>query len=98
MIDIFELEDLIQHIYEKVEDEEPNLEEFDSSEYIYSRYGCDYESFAGIVEDLLDFTPVLKSPLTGTLSQCFGVIENPETGLFRAIVKKNIDNTVGKLL
>ena len=92
MIDIFEIEDLIAAIYEKEEGEEPDMEEFDSLNYLDAKYGCDYQTFADIVGDLIDFTPVLKSPLTGTLSHCFGVIENPKTGLFRAIVKKDIKN------
>lgn len=90
MIDIFEIEDLIAAIYEKEEGEEPDMEKFDSLDYLDTKYGCDYQTFADIVEDLIDFTPVLKSPITGSLSHCFGVIENPETGLFTAIVKKNI--------
>lgn len=90
MIDIFEIEDLIQAIYEKEEGDIP--EDFDSSEFIYAIFGCDYQVFTDIVEKLIDFTPVLESPLTGTLSHCFGVIENPKTGLFRAIVKKDIKN------
>ena len=88
MIDIFEIEDLIQAIYEKEEGDIP--EDFDSSDFIYNVFGCDYQAFADIVEKLIDFTPVLKSPLTGTLSHCFGITENPETGLFKAIVKKDI--------
>ena len=90
MIDIFEVDDLIQHIYEKVEGKEPNMDEFDSDTYLNDRYGVDFITFSAIVADLLDFTSVLKSPITGTLSHCFGVIENPETGLFKAIVKKDI--------
>lgn len=88
MIDIFEIEDLIQAIYEREEGDVP--EDFDSSDFIYSIFGCDYQTFADIVEELIEFTPVLKSPITGTLSHCFGVIENPETGLFKAIIKKDI--------
>lgn len=88
MIDIFEIEDLIQAIYEREEGDIP--EDFDSFEFIYNVFGCDYQAFADIVEKLIDFTPVLESPITGTLSHCFGVVENPETGLFKAIVKKDI--------
>lgn len=88
MIDIFEIEDLIQAIYERVKGEIP--EDFDSSDFIYGAFGCDYQTFADIVEELIEFTPVLKSPITRTLSHCFGVIEDKDTGLFRAIVKKDI--------
>lgn len=87
---MFEIEDLIAAIYEKEEGEEPDIEEFDSWDYLDARYGCDYQAFADIVEKLIDFTPVLKSPLTGTLSHCFEIIENKDTRLFRAIIKKNI--------
>lgn len=67
MIDIFEIEDLIAAIYEKEEGEEPDMEEFDSLDYLNTKYGCDYQTFIDIVGDLIiDFTPVLKSPLTGT--------------------------------
>lgn len=88
MIDIFEIEDLIQAIYERREGEIP--EDFDSSDFIYDVFGCDYQTFVDIVEELIEFTPVLKSPITGTLSYCLGVIENKDTGLFVAIVKKDI--------
>lgn len=91
MIDIFEVDDLVQYIYEKAENKEPNLNEFDSDTYLTERYGIDFITFSAIVADLIDFTPLLKSPLTGTLSHCFGVIENKDTGLFRAIVKKIYD-------
>lgn len=90
MIDMFEIEDLITAIYEKEEGKEPDTEKFDSWDYLVTKYGCDYETFANIVEELLEFTPILKSPITGTLSHCFGVIEDKNTGLFRAIIKKDI--------
>ena len=92
MVDIFEVEELVQYIYEKVEGKEPNLDEFNADAYLLERYSIDLITFTVIVNDLIDFTPILKSPLTGTLSHCFGVLENPETGLFKAIVKKDIKN------
>ena len=59
--------------------------------FVYEYYCCEgFEGFCKLINDLLRFTPVLKSPLTGTLSHCFGVIENKDTGLFRAIIKKDI--------
>lgn len=92
MVDIFEVEELVRYLYEKVEEEEPNLDEFDADKYLLERYSIDLLTFTVIVNDLIDFTPILKSPLTGTLSHCFGIIGNKETGLFIATVKKDIKN------
>ena len=92
MVDIFEVEELVQYIYEKVEGKEPNLDEFNADTYLLERYSIDLITFTVIVNDLIDFTPILKSPLTGTLSHCFGIIGNEETGLFIATVKKDIKN------
>lgn len=85
MIDYFDLEELVQTMAGYSDDEN-----FDSDDYLNTIYGIDITTFNRIVEDLLPFTPVLKSPLTGKLSHCFGIIENPETGLFRAIIKKDV--------
>lgn len=85
MIDYFDLEELVQTMAGKLDDER-----FDADTYLDDKYGIDITVFNYIVEDLLPFTPILKSPLTGKLSHCFGLIENPETGLFRAIIKKDV--------
>lgn len=85
MINYFDLEELVRTMADKLDDER-----FDSDTYLNDEYGIDITVFNYIVEDLLPFTPVLKSPLTGKLSHCFGIIENPETGLFRAIIKKDV--------
>lgn len=87
MNDIFETEELVQTMTEEL-----NYEDFDANIYLYNRYGIDLVTFTRIVEHLIDFSPVLKSPITGTISHCFGEIENTETRLFREIVKKDIKN------
>ena len=86
MIDVFELQELLDDLFEL--DSPPE----DYDDLLFNAYGIDFETFGVIIDDLINYTPVLKSPLTGTISHCFGVIENPETGLFRAIIKKDIEN------
>lgn len=92
MIDYNDIYELIQELYRiNNPDETDDLCDNFLEQYIYEHYSCeDFGDFCELINDLLKLTPVLKSPLTGTLSHCFGVIENKDTGLFRAIVKKDI--------
>ena len=94
MTDYYDIYELIRELYRinnpKDEDVDELCDDF-LENYIYDYYCCeDFERFRELISDLLGLTPVLKSPLTGTLSHCFGVIENPNTGLFRAIIKKDL--------
>lgn len=94
MDDYNDVYELIRELYRinnpKDEDVDELCDDF-LENYIYDYYCCeDFGRFCELINDLLRFTPLLKSPLTGTLSHCFGVIENKDTGLFRAIVKKDI--------
>ena len=94
MTDYYDIYELIRELYRinnpKDEDVDELCDDF-LENYIYDYYCCeDFERFRELINDLLGLTPVLKSPLTGTLSHCFGVIENPNTGLFRAIIKKDL--------
>lgn len=94
MTNCYDIYELIRELYRinnpKDEDIDELCDDF-LENYIYDYYCCeDFERFCELINDLLKLTPVLKSPLTGTLSHCFGVIENPNTGLFRAIIKKDL--------
>ena len=94
MIDYVDVYELIRELYRVNNPKDENTDELTDDfleNYTYDYYCCeDFDRFYELINDLLKFTPVLKSPLTGTLSHCFGVIENKDTGLFRAIVKKDI--------
>ena len=94
MINYNDVYELIRELYRvnnpKDEDADKLTDDF-LENYVYDYYYCvDFERFCELIDNLLKFTPVLKSPLTGTLSHCFGVIENKNTGLFRAVIKKDI--------
>ena len=94
MTDYYDIYELIRELYRinnpKDEDVDELCDDF-LENYIYDYYCCeDFERFRELINDLLKLTPVLKSPLTGTLSHCFGVIEDRNTGLFRAIIKKDL--------
>lgn len=94
MVDYYDVYELIRELYRinnpKDEDVDELCDDF-LENYIYDYYCCeDFERFSELINDLLRLTPVLKSPLTGTLSHCFGVIEDQNTGLFRAIIKKDL--------
>ena len=94
MVDYTDTYELIRELYRINNPDDKDTDELCDDfleNYVYDYYCCeDFEKFYELIDDLLRFTPVLKSPLTGTLSHCFGVIENKDTGLFRAIIKKDI--------
>lgn len=94
MINCDDIYELIRELYRINNPKDENTDELTEGfleNYTYDYYCCeDFERFCELIDDLLKFTPVLRSPITGTLSHCFGVIENKDTGLFRAIVKKDI--------
>lgn len=94
IVDYNDVYELIRELYRINNPDDEDTDELTDDfleNYIYDYYCCeDFEKFYELIDDLLRFTPVLKSPLTGTLSHCFGVIEDKNTGLFRAIVKKDI--------
>ena len=94
MIDYNDIYELIRELYRVNNPKDENIDNLTDGfleNYTYDYYCCeDFDRFCELINDLLKFTPVLKSPLTGTFSHCFGVIENKDTGLFRAIVKKDI--------
>jgi len=94
MIDYTDTYELIRELYRINNPDDKDADELCDDfleNYVYDYYCCeDFEKFYELIDDLLRLTPILKSPLTGTLSHCFGVIENKDTGLFRAIIKKDI--------
>jgi hypothetical protein len=94
MVDYTDTYELIRELYRINNPDDEDTDELRDDfleNYVYDYCCCeDFEKFYELIDDLLRFTPVLKSPLTGTLSHCFGVIEDKDTGLFRAIIKKDI--------
>ena len=57
---------------------------------LYEKFEVDMEQFIGIADELLKLTPPIKSDLTGTLYNAFGV---PEGQAWRAIAKRAISGT-----
>lgn len=49
---------------------------------IHEQYNCSFDTYCQIVNDLIKFTPLLESPLTGTKFHAFVDVEQQ-----RAIVK-----------
>lgn len=94
MIDYVDVYELIRELYRVNNPKDENTDELTDDfleNYIYDYYCCeDFERFCKLIDDLLKFTPVSKSPLTGTLRHCFEVMENKDTGLFKIIIKKDI--------
>lgn len=83
MINYYYVYELIRELYRvnNPDDEDTDgLSDDFLENYVYDYYCCeDFERFCELIDDLLEFTPLLESPLTGTLSHCFGVIENENT-------------------
>ena len=69
-------------------DEVQNLDYIDLQIFLYDHYGFEEEFryFIRLIDDLLNFTPALQSPLTKTLYHTFGKIV--DNGVFCSIVKK----------
>lgn len=65
---------------EKETDEAINDEDIDQN--IYNKYGTDFETYCKIVKDLIKFTPLVSSPISGKNFHAF-----VDTEQQRAIVK-----------
>lgn len=90
-LDIWDVYEFVREIYRKENPEEADeVGDIKLEEYLYEKF--EFESFDGFVKfisELMDFVPVLKSPLTKEYHHCLG-IQN-EDGLFIAILKKKYD-------
>lgn len=79
----WDIEELAYRAMGKTESEaekEINTGDIDSA--IHDKYGCDFETYCSIVKDLIKFTPLVQSPLSGENFHAFVDVEQQ-----RAIVK-----------
>lgn len=97
MVDTFDVYELVRELfylrnkdYDYAREDADNLEESTLEEFLYDSYGFeDFGSFVKFIDDLMELTPVLKSPLTGSLHHVLGIQEGD---LFTAIIKKEYKN------
>ena len=76
--------------YDCTREDADRLEESTLEEFLYDSYGFeDFNDFVNFIDDLMELTPVLKSPLTGSLHHVLGIQKGD---LFTAIVKKEYKN------
>jgi hypothetical protein len=76
---------------ETEEGAEEQINEGDIDQAIYNKYKTDFETYCKIVKDLLPFTQIVKSPLSGNTFHAF--VDNQQQ---RAIVKIDIKRKVKK--
>ena len=85
-IDCYEL---IREIYKihnpEVDFDYDELEDSLLEQFLYETFSIDFDNFMKLMEDIIKFAPVLKSPLTGTFHHCLGI--QHDSGLFQAIIK-----------
>lgn len=79
----WDIEELAYRALGKTEEEAENeINNGDIDEAIYEKYDCSFETYCLIVNDLIKFTPLVRSPLT---DKCFHAFVDNEQQ--RAIVK-----------
>lgn len=71
-----------------------NVDELE--EEFFAKYEISLESFSKLVEDLIKFTPIIKSPLTGTWFHAF--VKELSNGVNMAIVKEEYEGVNKDLL
>lgn len=70
----FEVQELACYVCgltEKQTDELLNKDDRSEEELLFDRYGIDFEQFYNIVSDLIKFTPVVQTALSGMKVQAF---------------------------
>ena len=91
MIDIYELIRELYRINNPDDEDIDNLTDTFLENYTYDYYECEnFDRFCKLIDNLLELTPLLKSPLTGQLYHCFGTLES--SGIFCVIIKKEHKN------
>lgn len=86
--------ELVREIFRKLhpDDVVEEMTDWQLMEWVYGRFDFgDWDEVVSFINLLIDFTPVLKSPLTGELYHCLG-IQN-KSGLFTAIIKKPYEDS-----
>lgn len=79
----FNIQELAYRAMGKTEQEkEDALNNGDIDEAIYEKYDTDFETYCGIVRDLLPFTPLIEAGISG--KSFHGFVDNAES---RFIVK-----------
>ena len=84
----WDIEELAYRAMGKSEDEADAAiddDEMDVDDALYEKYGCDFETYQKIVEDLIKFTPIVESALTKTKFHAFVDVEKQ-----RAILKLEV--------
>lgn len=70
----FEVQELACYVCglnEEQTDEILNKDDGSEEELLFDRYGVDFEQFYNIVNDLIKFTPVIKTVLSGLKAHAF---------------------------
>lgn len=90
-LDVWDVYDFVREIYKKENPEEAdNIGESELEDYLYDRFEFgNFYNFVEFMTKLMDFVPVLESPLTKEYHHCLGI--QHENGLFEAILKKKYD-------
>ena len=79
----WDIEELAYRAMGKTEEQtEDAIDNGDIDEAVYEKYDCSFDTYCQIVNDLIKFTPLVESPLTGTKFHAFVDVEQQ-----RAIVK-----------
>ena len=82
----WDIEELAYRAMGKTESEaEEEINNGDIDQAIYDKYECSFEMYCNIAKDLIKFTPLVSSPLSGTNFHAF-----VDTEQQRAIVKLDV--------
>ena len=82
----WDIEELAYRAMGKTDEEaEKEINDGDIDQAIYDKYDCSFETYCEIVKDLIKFTPLVGSQLTGKKFHAFVDIEQQ-----RAIVKLDV--------
>ena len=83
----WDIEELAYRAMGKTEEQEENeVNNGDIEQAIFDTYDCDFSTYQNIVNDLIKFTPILSSPLSGEKFHAF-----VDTKQERAIVKLKVE-------
>ena len=82
----WDIEELAYRAMGKTDDEaEKEINDGDIEQAIFDKYEIGFEQYCAIVKDLIKFTPLVSSPLSGTNFHAFVDVEQQ-----RAIVKLDV--------
>lgn len=85
-MDQWDIEELAYHTADYTDEEiTAAIDDGDINQFISDKYGCEFDTYCAIVEDLIYFTPVVQSPLSG---ECFHAFVDNKQQV--AIVKTEI--------